>query len=173
MWFRIPSSRPVRAGALAGGHAGPKRAPWAEGLYPFNQAIVIGELGALGGVPFVPWIVSAFTRDPSMLALAAVLGALVGGSVLWIVVRVRDHRERGVQAVQRLARDIAWFSPASFVAGLTLYQPVLFFLTRHLIRAGLHTAVAAVAAQGAAFVLFLLALNGYRWAVFRLTGRLL
>ena len=141
--------------------------------WAFNRAILWGELGALAGVPLAPWMVSAFTRDPSTLALAAVIGGLLGGSVLWIGARLRSQRGRGRQAARRLARDIAWFSPASCVAGLLLYQPGLFLLTRHLLRAGRPAAVAAIGSQAVAFGLFLLALNAYRWVVCRLTGRLL
>lgn len=137
----------------------------------FNKQLICGEIGALIGTPSFPAVASLFTRNADILSASAVVGALVAGSVFWVVMKIRDERQQGTSSLSRLAGQIAWFSPAAFVSGLLTYQPVLFLAGRAFIRMGVPVVPAVLAAQALAFCLFLLAMNGYRLAVHRSTGQ--
>lgn len=136
----------------------------------FNKQLLFGEIGALTGTPLFPLITSHFTDDPAVVAFSAVIGGLAAGSVFWLVVRVYDERKRGLHWVRRLAGQIVWFSPAASVLGLMIYQPILFFVARHLIKTGALVVHAVLASQVLAFTSFLVAMNLYRLMISR-TGK--
>jgi hypothetical protein len=136
----------------------------------FNKQLLFGEIGALMGTPLFPLITSHFTDDPAVVSFSAVIGGLAAGSIFWLVVRVYDERRRGLHWVRHLAGQIVWFSPAASVLGLLIYQPTLFLVARHLIKAGALVVHAVLASQALAFTLFLVAMNLYRLMISR-TGK--
>jgi len=137
----------------------------------YNKQLFFGEIGALAGTPVFPFVTSRLTRDPSIISFSAVTGALVGGSVFWLVVKVYDERRHGGHSWRHLAGQVAWFSPAALLISLLVYQPTLFLAARALIVGGTLVVLAALASQLLAFALYLAAMNIYRLALHQMTGR--
>jgi hypothetical protein len=137
----------------------------------YNKQLLFGEIGALAGTPVFPLITSRLTKDPSIISFSAVVGALVAGSVFWLVVKVYDERKRGSHSLWHLAGQVAWFSPAAFLISLMVYQPTLFLAARSLIMRGTFVVLAALVSQMLAFAFYLVAMNVYRLALHRITGR--
>ena len=137
----------------------------------YNKQLFFGEIGALAGAPVFPFITSRLTKDPSIISFSAVVGALVAGSVFWLVVKVYDEKKRGSHSLWHLAGQVAWFSPAAFLISLMVYQPTLFLAARSLIMGGTFVVYAALVSQLLAFAFYLVAMNVYRLALHRLTGR--
>jgi len=141
------------------------------GLLDFNKQIIVGEISALVGVPLAPSITARFNTNPSIIALSAILGGMLAGSIGWLAIRIRDERICGKKSVLNLASEIAFFSPAAFLLGLLVYQPTLFLIARHLLREGGHVVQSALLSQSAAFASFLVAINLYRIALRRFAGK--
>ena len=137
----------------------------------FNRELIFGEIGALIGILLAPLIVSRYTSDAAILSSSAVGGGMVMGSVFWLLTSVGHETARGTDLVWRLGRKIVFFSPAAFVLGLLVYQPVLWLLSYWLIAWGVHVLWAAWLSQTVAFALFLSVMNLYRWLMHRLGGR--
>ena len=142
-----------------------------KSLVDFNKQILFGEIGAVVGIQLAPLVTSWFTANPDIISLAAVLGGQVAGSVVWLIVKSRDEKGPGAHSVLNLAVQIAFFSPAAFIVGLIVYQPTLFLVTRHLLRNGNLVVYSALISQFAAFSLFLVSINIYRFALYRIAGK--
>ena len=142
-----------------------------KSLVDFNKQILFGEIGSVIGIPLAPLIASRFTTDPSIISFSAVLGGFLAGSVFWLLIKSQDEKGRGANSVLNLAVQIAFFSPAAFIVGLIVYQPTLFLVTRHLLTSGHLVVYSAVVSQCAAFSLFLVSINIYRIALYRIAGR--
>jgi hypothetical protein len=142
-----------------------------KSLVDFNKQILFGEIGSVIGIPLAPLITSRFTTDPSIISFSAVLGGFLAGSVFWLLIKSQDEKGRGANSVLNLAVQIAFFSPAAFIVGLIVYQPTLFLVTRHLLTSGHLVVYSAVVSQCAAFSLFLVSINIYRIALYRIAGR--
>ena len=139
----------------------------------FNRQLLAGEVGALLLAYVAVPAVAHFRSNPALLSAVAVAATLVGGSLGWIAARVSDQLRRRPSSVRSMAGDLSYFTPAALCCGFCVYDPVIYLLTHYLLvhRAGAWVAVAA--GQLAAFSAFLLALNAYRFALFRFRGKAL
>ncbi|HEX5400128.1 MAG TPA: hypothetical protein VFY06_13870 [Verrucomicrobiae bacterium] len=137
----------------------------------FNRELILGEIGALIGILLAPLIASRFTSNAAILSSSAVGGGMVMGSIFWLLTSVGHETARGSALVWKLGRKIAFFSPAAFVLGMLVYQPVLWLLSYWLIAWGVHVLWAAWLSQTAAFTLFLCVMNLYRWALRKFAGK--
>jgi len=145
--------------------------PLSRRFIDFNKQLLVGELGALVATPLAPWVAARYTNSPTSLSIAAMLGALVGGTGFWLATRVLDERRRGGLSVRRLAGQLAYFTPAALVAGWAVYQPLLYFTMHRMVSAGQPVVWSALAAQGVAFVSFVVLLNLFRLLLAHSTGR--
>ena len=140
----------------------------------FNQGIIFGEVGALIGVPLTPLIVSRFTTNAAALSTSAVIGGVVLGSAFWLIANLsQKHAQESTDSGRgagTLAKRIAYFTPAAFLISLVTYHPVIWLVSYWLLRKGTAAPLAAITAEGLAFVLFLSAMNLYRLALYRVTA---
>jgi hypothetical protein len=137
----------------------------------FNREILVGECGALLMASPASVIVSHFTRNASVISSSAVAGTLVGGALFWLLARIYDKvRERSLNA-RGLASDIGYFAPAAVVLGLLVYDPSIYFTSRHLLNLGGKVGDSVLAGQFVAFALFLLFMNIYRLLLLRIRGK--
>ena len=136
----------------------------------FNQGIIFGEVGALIGVPLTPLIVSRFTTNAAALSTSAVIGGVVLGSAFWLIANLSQKHAAGGRGAGTLAKRIAYFTPAAFLISLVTYHPVIWLVSYWLLRKGTAAPLAAITAEGLAFVLFLSAMNLYRVVLYRVTA---
>ncbi|MDE1874619.1 MAG: hypothetical protein KGI79_01645 [Patescibacteria group bacterium] len=128
----------------------------------FNKEIIFGELGALIMANLLAYISSHFTSNDSAIAVWAVVGTLLGGSIFWLAARIydkfRDYRSKPAD----LAKDISYFTPAAIVLGFLIYDPSIYFVSRYLLRQGHWVETSVIVGQAIAFSLFLFCMNVYR-----------
>jgi len=128
----------------------------------FNKEILFGEIGALIGAPFISFLVSRFTKTIALISASAVIGALIGGSVFWLFMRIYDEEKKHIFSMHHLEKDILYFTPAAFLSGLLVYQPILFFLSDYFLSKGEIVVLSVLASQVLAFSFFLTLMNIYR-----------
>jgi hypothetical protein len=139
----------------------------------FNRELLAGEVGALVLANVTAPAVSHFTRNATVISSTAVAATLVGGSLSWIAARIHDRRRARNFSVGALVGDLGYFTPAALCFGLGLYDPALFLISHDCLAHGAGAWLSVVAGQLAAFSLFLLALNAYRFSLFRFRGKAL
>lgn len=128
----------------------------------FNKELIFGEIGAIVCAPLSAFIASIFTKSASIISIIAVIGAILGAAIFWIVTRVYNNRKKVNYASKGLIEDITYFTPAAFLITLLVYYPSLFFLSKYFIIGDKKVVLSVITSQLIAFFLFLLAINGYR-----------
>jgi hypothetical protein len=131
-------------------------------FFDFNKQILFGEIGSLLGAPLFGFIASLMTTKSNIISGLAVAGSLFGAAVFWLAIRIHDEKRKKKFSVKKMAGDIAYYTPAATPLVFLVYQPVLFFLTKFLLKMGFYSVLSVVLAQFSAFILFLILINVYR-----------
>ena len=137
----------------------------------FNKEILIGEIGALIGIPIFSYITSLFTKNSTIISSSAVVGALVGAAVFWLSMRIYDEKKRGEYSVKNIVNDVAYFTPVAFVLSMIVYQPILFFVSYYLLNQGSSVLYSVIISQIIAFIFFLVGINIYRSLLLKYFGK--
>jgi len=138
-------------------------------LVNFNKEILCGEIGALVSAPLGALIASLFTINSSYISAVAVLSSLAGASLFWILMRTYDEKHMHVFTMQHLATDIGYFTPGAFVLAVAVYYPSLFLMSRHLLTQDYRVVSSVILSQAIAFTLYLVAMNVYRYLLWKFT----
>jgi len=136
----------------------------------FNKEILFGEVGAIIGAPTTGFIVSRLTSSANLIASLSVAGAIIGAAIFWLAMRAYDKRRQG-HLTMKLARDIEYFTPAAFILASVIYYPSLFYFSKYLLLHEYKAVTSVALSQVSAFILFLIAINIYRYFLFRLFGK--
>jgi len=136
--------------------------PSRRGAWEFNQQLIFGEIGAVAGGYAAAFATAHLTHRPALISASLIPGTLLGGTIFWLAARIAHQRARRAWSLAGLARDIGYFTPVAAVLGVVVYDPVIFFASHFLLVRGAGVAVAVVAGQLTAFLLFLASMNGYR-----------
>jgi hypothetical protein len=139
----------------------------------FNKELIFGEIGAIICAPVMSWIVSRFTNTPSIISATAIIGATAGSVLIWISTRMHHKQKRGDATLKSLAADIAYFTPAALLLTLLIYYPVLFFASKHFLEGAHNVFASVIFSQLAAYALFMIAINCYRFLLIRCGKRVL
>jgi hypothetical protein len=137
----------------------------------FNQEIIFGEIGSLGMAYVAAFTAKAFQADKYVISTAMVAGTLLGGTLLWLALRIHHRQEEQRFSVGGLASDISYFTPAALTFGFGVYDPALFFVSHHLLVEGVSVAHTVIMAQIVAFTLFLGCMNLYRAVLLKTKGK--
>lgn len=137
----------------------------------FNQEIVFGEIGSLGMAYVAAYTAQAFHARPVVISAAIVVGTLVGGTLLWLALRIHHRKQEKRFSVGGLASDISYFTPAALILGFTVYDPAIFFASHHLLVGGAGIGHSVIFAQLFAFTLFLGCMNAYRAVLLKTKGK--
>jgi hypothetical protein len=137
----------------------------------FNREIVCGECGSLLAAYAAAYSAAHFTRQATIISGSVVGGTLAGGTLFWLAARIANQRNGGRWSARVLANDIGYFTPAAVILGFLVYDPVIFLVSRGLLLHGAGVAFAVIAAQAAAFALFLASMNLYRIILERVRGK--
>jgi len=136
---------------------GISRAAW-----DFNKELVLGEIGALIGTPLVSLITSLLTTNDTAIALAAAIGGQVVGAIFWVTTHVFDRKRNKRFTMRNLKEDIIGFTPVAMTMDFIIYEPLLFFVSRHFLQGGGGVLPSVIGAQALAYTCFLSGMNLYR-----------
>ena len=136
----------------------------------FNKEILVGEIGAIAGAQIMSHLFSKFNSSPKIISLSAVLGALIFASFLFLGTRIYDQRNHNIFSLKKTAKDIGYYTPFALLLTLIVYYPVLFFMSKHLLRLNLNLFPAVFFSQLIAFTLFLTFINTYRLSLRKFFG---
>jgi hypothetical protein len=137
----------------------------------FNKEILIGELGAIISAPLVSFITSKLTDSANAISTSAVLGSLVGGSLLWLATRAYDKERHKTLSINHMAEDVGYFTPVAFLIAVFISYPTLFLLSHHLLVQKDLVIYSIIISEATAFLLFLVAINIYRYFLWKLIGK--
>jgi hypothetical protein len=136
----------------------------------FNKEILFGELGSLIGIQFVNLIASALYFPITLIPHLVVLGAMLGGSLSWLLARVYYRSKEEKYSEKKFFNDIKYFLPASTFFTVAFYYPVLFFATKHFLEHH-QTEFSTIVAQIIAFCAFIVGINIYRYILLKVEGK--
>ncbi len=136
----------------------------------FNKELLLAEAGAILGAPIAGLILSHLTTSVNKISSFAVLGAILGSTLFWVLVRIHDKRKNGYSPL-KFAEDIAYFTPVAFVISLLTYYPAIFIISKHMLLSNFRPVFSVLCSQMIAFLIFLLAMNIYRYALLKLIGK--
>ena len=139
----------------------------------FNKEILFGEVGAILGAQATSYFVSEVTMRASTISTYTVLGSIVGASLFWLSTRAYDKikTSRGGFSSKRFVEDIAYFTPVAFLLTFFIYYPSLYYFSKILIEESGKVTIPVFFSQAGAFLLLLIALNFYKYMLFKITGR--
>lgn len=143
-----------------------------ESTFNFNKELIFGEIGSFVGSPLLAYFVSNFTDTAKYISFGAVVGGIIGASIVFLATRIWDRSYgQKTYSIKQLAGDLAYFTPVAFLLALIVYYPVLFFLSKYLILNDHQIGISVIFAQFIAFGLIVIALNFYRVLLKRVSGR--
>jgi hypothetical protein len=140
-------------------------------VFDFNKEIIFGELGSLIGIQMASLLSIHFPRYPNLIPHFIVLGSMVMGSLFWILARIYYKSKQEKYSKNKFIFDMKYFTPASAVFTLLFYYPTLFFATKYLIEHHKAIEFSAILSQILAFLIFLLAINIYRYALLKIFNK--
>jgi uncharacterized membrane protein YeaQ/YmgE (transglycosylase-associated protein family) len=137
----------------------------------FNKEVLIGEIGALVCAPLFGLIGSLIMGSPNFVSLATLIGSIFGGCVSMLIARIHDEKKYKRFSTRKLMRDISFYTPAAFlIAGLISY-PILLIVTHTLFMIGHISYLSSFIGELSGFVVFLILINVYRYALSRLLNK--
>jgi hypothetical protein len=142
-----------------------------EDTIDFNKELFLAEIGAAFGGPIVSLIVSQIGARESLVAFFAVIGSLIGSSIMWLSSRINHRKVRGDYSNKKLAGDIVYFTPFAFATSFLVYQPMLYSISKKLLLVGGGVVYSVIVAQLTAFFTFLVIINIYRFFLFKSIGK--
>jgi hypothetical protein len=137
----------------------------------FNKEILFGEFGSLVGIQVATILSIHFPRYPDLIPHFIVLGASVIGSLFWLLARIYYKSRREKYSEKNFIRDVKYFTPASVLFAFLFYYPALFFTSKYLLEHHRAIEFSAILSQLSAFLVFLLAINIYRYILLKVFDR--
>ena len=142
-----------------------------DSTFNFNKQLIFGEIGSVIFAPLTSLFVSQFTKNSTTISASAVVGALFGAPLFWIVTRIYDNRKKDRKIIKKLAGDIAYFTPVAFLVAILVYQPTLFIISRYLLDHEGYVILSVIGSQVIAYSLFVIIINIYRSLLYRFHGK--
>jgi hypothetical protein len=139
-------------------------------FWDFNKEILFGELGTLMGIQFVNLLASSFSFPINLIPHFVVLGAIIGGSLFWLLARVYYRSKEEKYSEKKFFNDVKYFLPASTFFTFAFYYPVLFFATKHFLEHH-ELEFSTILAQVIAFCAFIIGINIYRYIILKVEGK--
>ncbi|MEX0921010.1 MAG: hypothetical protein WDZ62_01985 [Candidatus Pacearchaeota archaeon] len=144
-----------------------------KSTFNFNKQLLFAELGAFICAPLVAYLISYFFEEPKIISSAAIVGAVLGGSLFWLSMRAHDRKFKGKVSSKRLINDIMYFTPAAFMGTVLVYYPSVYFISKYLLTSNGDIFSSVFSSQIMAFTLFLCYINIYRYFLAKITGKVL
>lgn len=139
----------------------------------FNKEIIFGEVGAIVGIQVSGNLFYKLNISINFLAYIVVLGAIIGASLFWFLMRVYDKTRKNKYSEKKIIEDISYFVPASFLLTTIFYYPTLFLVTKYLLEHNKFIEYVTTIPQIIAFLLYLVAINIYRKIIMKYYNKVL
>jgi hypothetical protein len=139
--------------------------------FDFNKEILFGELGSLIGIQVATLLSIHFPRHSNLIPYFIVLGASVIGSLFWLLARIYYKSKREKYSEKNFITDMEFFTPASVLFAVLFYYPALFFTSKYLLEHNRAIEFSAILSQIAAFLVFLIAINIYRYVLLKVFNK--
>jgi len=133
----------------------------------FNKEILYGEVGAILGAGIVSLTAAHLTSSRTIIAQFAVIGSMTGGSILFLLKKIRNKIRRKEPVFKSTIYDLKYFTPASAIIIFGICYPLLYYLTKYLVKGGLETFIAGSVSEMAAFSVFICLINIYRFSLIK------
>jgi hypothetical protein len=137
--------------------------------FDFNKEILVGEIGSLIGIQVATILSIHFPRYHNLIPYFIVLGASVIGSLFWILARVYYKSKRESYSERKFFNDVKYFAPASVLLAYLFYYPAIFFTSKYLLEHHKAIEFSAILSQLVAFLVFILAMNIYRYILIKVS----
>jgi|WetSurMetagenome_2_1015567.scaffolds.fasta_scaffold46691_2 hypothetical protein len=137
----------------------------------FNKEILFGEIGSLVGIQIATLLSIHFPRHSNLIPYFIVLGASVIGSLFWLLARIYYKSKKGKYSEKNFITDMEFFTPASVLFAVLFYYPALFFTSKFLLEHSKAIEFSAILSQVVAFLVFLLAINIYRYILLKVFNK--
>ncbi|VVB83954.1 Uncharacterised protein [uncultured archaeon] len=135
--------------------------------FNFNKELLFGELGSLIGIQLVVFLSWLFHFNRSIIPHLVVAGALVSGTLCWLLARIYDKSRKEKYSGKSFFNDMKYFVPASVFLTYAFYYPSLYFISKYFIAHYRFLESAAVFSEIIAFSLFMLGINLYRYILIK------
>ena len=143
-----------------------------QSTFDFNKELLFGEVGAWVGAPLAAHIALRFTTSSRILSIFAVLGAIIGSSIIWLSMRYYDQKKHDSNySAAGLAKDIAYFTPVAGTIAFFVYNPTVYFISEYLLTNHHSVYASVISSQAVAFTLLIILLNIYRYILIRSVGK--
>jgi hypothetical protein len=140
-------------------------------FFDFNKEILFGEVGSLVGIQLASFLAIHFPRYQSWTPHFIVFGAMIIGSLFWILARVYYKSREEKYSEKKFFNDVKYFTPASVLFSLFFYYPTLFFAVKYFLEHNKPVEFSAILSQGIAFLIFLVSINIYRYLLFKVFNK--
>lgn len=134
----------------------------------FNKEILYGEIGAVLGAAILSTIMSHFSPSNVRIAQFAVLGSMIGGSSLFLLKKIRNKIRRKEVVLKSVIYDLKYFVPVASLIAFFVTYPILYSLTKFLVKSGWEIFPAGAVSELAGFSVFICCVNIYRFALIKL-----
>ncbi len=138
-----------------------------KGAINFNKELLFGEIGAIIGAQIFGYISSLITSSTSIISSLVVAGAIMGAALFFLSLRAYHKSRKGKLSKIKFAQDLLYFTPIAFILTLIVYYPSLFFLSNYFLTNEYHVIFSTFISQISAFILFLIAINFYRYILLK------
>jgi hypothetical protein len=128
----------------------------------FNKEFIHSECGALFFAQVFSNSVAFFTQSAFWISSFALIGSFFGGTALWLTSRILHQKRKRMFSKKKLAIDILYLVPVSFLVSLLTYRPISFFLNVFLLETGFGVFFSVLLSYTLGFFVYLGVINLYR-----------
>ncbi|NMB66758.1 hypothetical protein GYA25_01720 [Candidatus Woesearchaeota archaeon] len=137
----------------------------------FNKELIFGEIGAVFGANFLSLSLSHIYSSSKIIPFVAVVGALLGSSLFWVILRVYDQTRERYFSMKKFSSDLLYFSPVAFIISLLTYYPSIFLISRYFLIHKRFGIFPVFVSQILGFSFFLILINIYRFLLIKMKNK--
>lgn len=131
-------------------------------VYYYNKQIILSELGSMLGGPLGGVISHNLTNNHATISLATLAGAIIGSSIIWMILRIHDEKKIQTYTRKKLLKDLLYFVPAATILAALFVYPTIYYGTKTLLELGAPTSIASSIGPLLGMVVYVAVMNIYR-----------
>lgn len=143
-----------------------------EKFIDFNKELFFGEIGGIIGAPLFGFLSSFIFSQSNIISAFTVLGSATGATFSWLFMRIKHEKSRGTYSLEKLTKDVSFYTPAAFLIALIFAYPTIFSVTNEMLETFMqHPLIAGAIGELSGFCVFLILINIYRTFLNKKFGR--